>query len=78
MKKKSPIERFFSYLTTITVLSVISSLLYSVFFLELSMFLRILMGLSAAVIFILFVFLHIANKISRQTVDALENLGKNR
>ena len=78
MKKKSPIERFFSYLTTITVLSVISSLLYSVFFLELSMFLRILMGLSVAVILILFVFLHIANKISRQTVDTLENLGKNR
>lgn len=78
MEKKKLIERLFSYLITATVLSVFVSLLYSIFFLETSLFVRIIMGISAVLILILSFFLYIAGKISQQTVDAIENVGRSR
>lgn len=78
MEKKKFVERIFSCLISVTVLSVFVSLLYSIFFLETSLFVRIIMGISAALILILAIFLYIAGKISQQAVDAIENVGRSR
>lgn len=78
MKKKSHVERFFSYLTIATVLFVLGSLLYLIFFLEITLPVKLILGLSVIVILFLFAFLYLSSRISKQTVDTLENIGKNR